>query len=123
MVLVKENKPIPINRNSPVIRLLIDSATVIHVGDKPIFGVDVTISEKLKSLAGNIILPGVILGWVNYLEISKFACFTVDNHYVEANKFLYTTQNQIVLSKAIKIHEVNEDMANSKYICSFSLVS
>lgn len=112
--------PIRAQMSKPVIKLMLDCTTVIQLGDKPIFGVDITINETLRSLAGKIILPGVILGWVNYVDISKFACFTSDNRYLEANNYLHTKNNQIVVSKAIKIHEIDENMAKSKYILSFS---
>jgi hypothetical protein len=110
----------PLRDTSPVIKLLLDRNTVIYVGDKPVFGADVTMSESLKSFGGKIILPGVILGWVNYVEISRFACFTLDNHYVEANNYIRSIHNQIILSKAIKVHDVDSNMAKSKYILSFS---
>jgi hypothetical protein len=123
MVSETQFRPFFVNTDKPIIRLLLDNATVIHVGDKPIFGVDVTISESLKSVAGKIILPGVILGWVNYIDVSKFACITPDNHYVEATNFIYTAHNQIIVSKAIKVHEFDENMSKTKHILSFSEVA
>lgn len=107
-------------KTTPIIKLMLDNTTVIHIGDKPIFGVDVTISETLKNLAGKVLLPGLIVGWVNYIDMSKFACITIDNHYIEVTEYLRTAHNQLLLSKAIKLHEIDENMSKTKYILSFS---
>ncbi|MFT6268405.1 MAG: hypothetical protein ACJAVV_001213 [Alphaproteobacteria bacterium] len=109
--------------NEHIITLLIDSDTVVHIGDKPIFGDDVTINENVRSLVGTILLPGVILGWVNYVDISKFACITPDNRYIEATNFLHTSQNKIVVSTPIKIHDVDANMSHSKNILRFSALT
>lgn len=98
---------------------MVDNNTGIQIGDKPIFGVDITISEKIKDFIGSIVQPGVVIGWVNFVGAGAFACLTNDGRYIEASKFLSLEKNQIVLSQQIKLHGVAEDLSSSKYIFTF----
>ncbi len=106
--------------NKPAFRLLLDNTTIIQIGDKPVFGAEVTISEKITNLVGSILLPGMVIGWVNYVDASKFACITQDNHYIEAAKYLYTKQNQLILAKSIELHSIELNMRETKHIFTFS---
>lgn len=108
--------------DKPIIDLLLDSNTLVGTGDRPIFGVSVTIAEHLKTLIGRVLMPGVVIGWVNYVDVSKFACLTSDKFYLEAADYIYTKHNQIVLARALKIHSVQDDVKDSKHILSFSEV-
>ena len=105
----------------PILTLVLDDNTEISMADKPVFGTPVTISEKTKSFIGKVLMPGVVIGWVNYVDVSKFACITQDNHYLQAEEFIYTENNQIILAKALKILSIDEFMHESKQILTFSV--
>ena len=109
-----------ITQDRYAIRLILDNSTGVQIGDKPIFGAEVTISEKIINLGGNILLPGLVIGWVNYVSASKFACLTIENNYVEAAKYLYTDQNQLKLARPIKLHSIERNMRETNHILTFS---
>ena len=104
-------------------RLLLDDSTALQIGDKPVFGAQVTINEAILQFIGCTVPAGMVIGWVDYLDESKFACITAQNHYVEASNFLHTHQNQLVISKPITIIDIHKDMQKSKEILTFSQAS
>lgn len=103
----------------PTLRLIVDESTAVQVGDRPIFGAQITISDSLSNLNGKVLLPGIVLGWVDYVETTKFGCLTSDDHYIDASTFLYVEKNQLVLAKPIKLIKFPEDIKLSKQIFSF----
>ncbi len=103
----------------PTLRLIVDESTAVQVGDRPIFGSQITIRDSLASLNGKVLLPGLIIGWVDYVETTKFGCLTSEDHYIDASKFLYVEKNQLVLAKPIKLIHFPEDIKSSKQIFSF----
>lgn len=110
-----------LSKANPILKLVLDDKTAVSMSDKPVFGSSVTISETTAQLVGRMLMPGVVIGWVNYVDIDKFACITDDNHYLAASEFIYTEQNQIVLAKALKIHSIDTDMNSTKEILRFSV--
>ncbi len=101
------------------IRLIIDKETGVQVGDKPIFGSQITIKESLSDMVGQVLNPGLVIGWVDYVETRKFGCLTSQNEYIDASNYLCVDKNQIIVSQPIKLLEVHENIKTSKQIFSF----
>lgn len=101
------------------LRLVVDGKNTVALADKPIFGLSVTINEALKNNIGCLLMPGFIVGWVNYLDINSFACISVDNIYSEAGQFVHADKNKLLLKKPIKLVAVEEDMNESKHLLTF----
>lgn len=101
------------------IRLIIDKETGVQVGDRPVFGSQITIKENLSDMVGQILNPGLVIGWVDYVETKKFGCLTNQNEYIDASNYLCVDKNQIVVSQPIKLLEVHKDIKSSKQIFSF----
>lgn len=107
-------------RNTSVLTLVLSKKNSVNIGDKPIFGSSVTLSENLYSIIGQVISAGMVIGWVNYIELNQFACITDQQHYVAASDYLYTDQNQLIVSKPIKLHMLGENMKQSRALFAFS---
>jgi hypothetical protein len=110
-------------REAKLLTLVLDDETDIAMADKPVFGTTVTIRDDIDTLIGTVLQAGLILGWLNYVDIAKFACITEEHHYLEASHYFHTEQNQLVLSKAIVLHEVDSSMNVSKQVFRFSALN
>jgi len=109
-----------LERVNTVFTLVLNEQSSLGVSDKPIFGTTVTIRDDIESLIGYVLQAGTILGWLNFVDVDKFACISNDRHFTETNQFFYAKSNQFVLLKPIVIHEVFSDMQSAKQIFSFS---
>ena len=103
-----------------MLKLVLDTKNTVGVGDRPIFGVNVTIKESVLNTLGKPIGKGEVIGWVDYIDVNQFGCFTNDQHYTCASDFLHTEQNQLIVNKPIVIHTLDYNMNNSKALFSFS---
>jgi len=110
-------------RDVKLLTLVLDDETDIAMADKPIFGTTVTIRDDIDTLIGTVLHAGLILGWLNYADVAKFACITEQHHYLEASHYFHTEQNQLVLSKAIILHEVDTSMNVSKQVLRFTALN
>lgn len=104
------------------LRLVVDCENIVTMGDRPIFGSAVTLDENLPKTIGKVIEAGSVIGWVNYIDVSNFACINNDQRYVCASNFLFTSQNELKLSKNIRLISLNEDMNTTKSLMTFSEV-
>ncbi len=107
-------------RAKKLLKLVLDENTDIALGDKPIFGAEVTICEDISSMVGRTVFPGTVLGWVDYVAINKFGCINSHNHYIDASEFLHTHQNQVVISKAIKVINFDNNLKRTHHILTFT---
>lgn len=112
---VLEHRP----KSTKQLKLVVDGKNTVAVADKPIFGLSVTMNEALKNKVGCLLMPGFIVGWVNYLDINSFACISIDNIYSEAGQFVKAHKNQLLLKKPIKLLAIEEDMNQSKHLLTF----
>lgn len=110
-------------RETKLLTLILDDETDIAIADRPVFGATVTIRDDIERLVGTVLHSGLILGWLNYVDVAKFACITEDHHYLEASHYFHTKQNQLVLSKPIILHEVDSSMSTTKQVLRFSNLS
>ncbi|WP_371194469.1 hypothetical protein [Glaciecola sp. SC05] len=106
--------------SDPVFTLVLDDHTDVGMSDKPIFGTSVTIREDIESLIGCVLQAGLIVGWLNYIDVTKFACISDGKHYQEASNYFHTKSNQLVLSKPILLHKVDTSMNRTKQLFTFS---
>lgn len=107
-------------KKRPTLKLMLDEHNSVGVSDKPIFGASVTLNEKLFDALGKIISAGDVIGWVNYISIDQFACFNHKQHYISAKEYLCTEQNQLKVTRAIRIHTLEQNMNESKSLFEFS---
>jgi hypothetical protein len=107
-------------REIKLLTLILDDETDIAIADKPVFGATVTIRDDIDTLVGTVLQAGLILGWLNYVDVAKFACITENHHYLEASHYFHTKHNQLVLSKPIILHEVDNSMSTTKKVLRFS---
>lgn len=103
-------------------KLLVDEHNSVGISDKPIFGASVTLNEQLQSLIGKVLSAGAVIGWVNYIDVDQFACITDKQFYVAASDYLYTQQNQLIVSKPIKLHNIETNVNGAKSLFDFSEV-
>ena len=106
-------------KNTKQLTLVVDGKNTVALAEKPIFGLSVTVNEALKSKLGCLLMPGFILGWVNYLDIKSFACISNDNIYTEAAQFIHAEKNQLLLKTPIKLVALEKDMNHSKHLFTF----
>ncbi|MGQ8365718.1 hypothetical protein [Glaciecola sp. 1036] len=105
----------PMKQNT-LLSLLVDNETDVTIGDKPIFGISVTIDQKLLENKNRLLSSGTIIGWVNYIGINKFACVTIDNHYVDPSDYFIIEENTIKLARPAIILSIDADMSKSKHL-------
>lgn len=103
-----------------LLTLVLDEHTDVAMSDRPIFGTTVTIREDIEALIGKVLQAGLVVGWLNYVDVTKFACISDDKHFQEASNYFYATSNQLVLSKPILLHAVHPHMSESKQLFTFS---
>lgn len=106
--------------NRAVLTLVLDENTDVGMSNKPIFGATVTIREDIESLIGTVLQAGLVLGWLNYVDVNKFACISDDKHYLEASHYFQAKSNQLVLARPVLLHQVDKSMSTSKQLFSFS---
>ncbi|MBT1449420.1 hypothetical protein KJ365_00875 [Glaciecola sp. XM2] len=111
------------DKNAKLLTLVLDEETDVAMADKPVFGTTVTIRDDIDSFIGTVLHAGLILGWLNYVDVTKFACLTENKHYLEAANYFHTEQNQLVLSKPIILHEVDNSMNKTKQVIRFSALN
>ena len=110
------------NANSTVLSLVADEDTKITLSDRPVFGVALTFREDISSLAGLMVYPGQVIGWIDYSATSKLACLH-QHQYFDAQHFIKVDRNEISFQQAVRIHEVNSDLNHSNKILTFSIVN
>lgn len=103
-----------------VLKLILDEHNSVAVGDKPIFGSNVTLNEKLYQALGKTLSAGEVIGWVDYLGVDQFACLNHLQHYISAKEYLCTEQNQLKVTKPITILHFDENMNQSKALFEFA---
>lgn len=107
------------NQTTECLTLVLDESVDVALADKPIFGTTVTIREDVVNLVGKALHAGLVLGWLNYIDVSKFACITDGYHYVEAKQYFHSKQNQLIIAKPLVLQEVNSDMNKTKQLLRF----
>nr|WP_136249636.1 hypothetical protein [Ningiella ruwaisensis] len=115
-----ENAKLESTHSQALLTLVIDEKTDIAMADKPIFGATVTIRDDINTLVGKILEKGCVLGWLNYVDVTKFACITHTRHYLEASHYFYAESNQLKLSQRLILHHVDTAMSKSKQLFTFS---
>lgn len=105
---------------SQLLTLVLDEHTDVAMSDRPIFGTTVTIRDDIESLIGSVLQAGLILGWLNYVDVTKFACITDDKHYQEASHYFKAESNQLLLTRPLLLHKVDASMSRSKQLFTFS---
>jgi hypothetical protein len=103
-----------------LLTLVLDEHTDVAMSDRPIFGTTVTIRDDIESLIGSVLQAGLIVGWLNYVDVTKFACITDDKHYQEASHYFKAESNQLVLVKPLMLHDVDTLMSRTKQLFTFS---
>ncbi|GLR69761.1 hypothetical protein [Agaribacter marinus] len=104
-----------------VITLLVDDKTGVAIAEKPIFGSEVTINDALFDHAGSILAAGTELGWVDYIDVHKFACITEHGHYLDAGQFFSTTGNTLTLEHPALLINIFSNMGKDKKILTLRL--
>ncbi|MFC4699613.1 hypothetical protein ACFO4O_05520 [Glaciecola siphonariae] len=105
---------------SPILTLVLDEHTDVAMSDRPIFGTTVTIRDDIEDLIGHVLQAGLIIGWLNYIDMAKFACLSDNKHYREAGVYFKAESNQLMLAKSIMLHGVDRNMSHSKHLFTFS---
>ncbi|GBL03226.1 hypothetical protein [Glaciecola sp. KUL10] len=101
-----------------VLCLKLDANTDVVLGDRPVFGAAVTIKDDLSSLVNTIISPDVVIGWVNYAQLSKLGC-TSKAQYFDAQDYVVNNENQLSFKQPVKIISVKSKLDDSKEILEF----
>lgn len=113
--------PYTLNETNHLLTLILDKHTDVAMSDRPIFGTTVTIREDIESLIGHVLQAGLVLGWLNYVDVTKFACIDEDKYFQEASQYFRAEANQLVLLKPLILHKVDADMSHSKQLFTFSI--
>lgn len=113
------------NTQGAVVYLLVDDDTEVAIGERPIFGIHVTIDEKLFDSIGKILPSGTVIGWLDYVTMNKFGCVNQDKHYVDASKYFVNHSNQLQLCRPAELLDIDKDMQTTKRLlqCRFTKAS
>jgi len=103
-----------------IIKLVVDEHNSVGVADRPIFGTNVTLNEKLYQALGKTLSAGDVIGWVDYVDLDQFACLNHLQHYISAKEYLCTDQNQLKITKPITILQFDENMNENKALFEFA---
>jgi hypothetical protein len=101
-----------------VLCLKLDANTDVVLGDRPVFGVAVTIKDDLCGLINKVVNPDVVIGWVNYAQLSKLGC-TSKTQYFDAQDYVVNHENQLSFKHPVKIVSVKSKLDESKEILEF----
>jgi hypothetical protein len=110
-------------RTAYLLTLVLDENTDVAMADRPIFGTTVTIRDDIESLIGGVLQAGLVIGWLNYVDVTKFACISDDRHFQEACHYFHVESNQLILSKPVVLHNVDNNMSKTKQLFTFSTPS
>ena len=99
--------------------LLVDDETDVAIGDKPIFGHHVTIDSQLLKRQGKMLPAHTVLGWLNYISLSKFGCVNKEKKYVDASNYFEVQHNMLVLKVPAELMEIDDTMQASKKLLKF----
>lgn len=101
-----------------VLCLKLDANTDVVLSDRPVFGVAVTIKDDLNSFVNKVISPDVVIGWVNYAQLSKLGC-TSKTQYFDAQDYVVNHSNQLSFKYPVKLISVRSRLDESKEILEF----
>ncbi|GEM_PF-4140039 len=101
------------------IYLLVDDDTDVAIGDKPIFGHHVTIDNELLARQGKMLPANTVIGWLNYISLSKFGCVNKEKKYVDASNYFDVKHNMLVLRRPAELIEIDIEMGSSKKLLKF----
>lgn len=107
-------------RSNEEFKLIVDNENSVAMSDRPVFGSAVTLDENLPNKLGDVLPAHSVIGWLDYVDVSKFACINHKQQYVCASNFLYTLQNQLITKKDIKLISFDKDMNTSKILLIFN---
>ncbi|MEM0909433.1 MAG: hypothetical protein AAGJ37_00575 [Pseudomonadota bacterium] len=99
--------------------LLVDDETDVAIGEKPIFGHHVTIDKHLLERKGRMLPANTVLGWLNYISLSKFGCINKEKKYVDASNYFGVKHNFLVLRHPAELMEIDTKMQASKQLLKF----
>lgn len=99
--------------------LLVDDETDVAIGDKPIFGHHVTIDNQLLERQGRMLPANTVLGWLNYISLSKFGCVNKEMKYIDASNYFMVEHNMLMLRRPAVLVEIDCEMRASKKLLKF----
>lgn len=109
----------PIASNTSLVSLFINDMIDLQISDRPVFGSPLTVSEAFTKMLGREIKPGIVLGWVDYIEAKKFICTNAQNKVLDAFKYISLESNQIITKRTIVVHTMLKQSSSATHIISF----